>query len=85
METKEVQLIKVGDLAWWLQSDCEVPGLVLDVKPAREVLVTDCAFTSYGNLALFMQSGLDEPIWMHEVELEKIEQTNDNYHNLVLH
>ena len=78
-------MIKVGDLAWWLQSDCEVPGLVLDVKPAREVLVVDSTFTSYGNLALFMQSDLDEPIWMHEVELEKIEQTNNNDHNLGLH
>ena len=77
-------MINVGDLAWWLQSDCEVPGLVLDVKPAREVLVTDSAFTSYGNVVLFMQNALDEPIGMHEVELEKIEQTKNNDHNLVL-
>ena len=77
-------MINVGDLAWWLQSDCEVPGLVLDVKPAREVLVTDSAFTSYGNVVLFMQNALDEPIWMHEVELEEIEQTKNNDHNLVL-
>ena len=77
-------MINVGDLAWWLQSDCEVPGLVLDVKPAREVLVTDSAFTSYGNVVLFMQNALDEPIWMHEVELEKIEQIKNKDHNLVL-
>ena len=77
-------MIRVGDLAWWLQSDCEVPGLVLDVKPAREALVSDSAFTSYGNVVLFMQNDLDEPIWMHEVELEKIAQTNGNDHNLAL-
>ena len=67
--------MKSGDLVWWCQGKCEVPGLVLDVKPSRSVLVSDASISSHGKVALVMLQELDNlPEWFHECELEKIEQ-----------
>lgn len=67
-------MVKVGDLVWWLQGNCEIPGLVIAVKPAREIAVVDTAITNFGKVAFVLLQELDNvPEWFHECELEKIE------------
>ncbi len=67
--------MKTGDLVWWCQGSCEIPGLVLDVKRSKEVLVSDATVSARGKVALVMLQELDnEPEWFHECELQKIEQ-----------
>ena len=66
-------MISTGDLVWWLQGDCEYPGLVLDVKKSSEVIVSDTTFNHTGKIALVVLRELeDEPTWMHECELERL-------------
>ena len=73
MKNQEASLLRVGDLVWWLQGECESPGLVLEVKPAREATISDCSITASGKVALIMLQELNgKPTWMHECEVEKL-------------
>ncbi len=65
--------MKTGDLVWWCQGFDDTPGLVLDVKPSKHILVEDASLTRQGDVALVMLSELDNvPEWFHECELEVI-------------
>ena len=67
--------MKSGDLVWWCQGECEVPGLVIDVKPSMSVVVSDTSMSNYGKVALVVLQELNnKPEWFHECELQKIEQ-----------
>ena len=68
--------MKTGDLVWWCQGSVDVPGLVLDVKPSRDVLVEDASLARRGDVVLVMFSELENiPEWFHECELESIDAT----------
>jgi hypothetical protein len=66
--------VKPGDLVIWSQGECEIPGLVLEIKPTRTV--PEAAMISrYGLAVLAMLPALSEPEWFHERELEVINET----------
>ena len=63
--------MKVGDLVTWSQGFCDVPGIVLEKKPAKSLRFSDAAFSSQGHAVLVMMHELDnDPEWFHERELE---------------
>ena len=66
--------MKVGDLVKWSQGFCDVPGLVLEVKPAKGHKTVTQAMNPTGMavLAMFPELGND-PEWFHECELDLID------------
>ncbi len=61
--------MKTGDLVWWCQGDGG-PGLVLDIRKSRDVLVSDASWSPHGQVALVMFHELGNvPEWFHECEL----------------
>jgi len=63
--------VKVGDLVSWSQGDCNIPGLILDKRPAKSLRTSEAAFESSGFAILAMLPELgNEPEWFHELELE---------------
>lgn len=67
--------MKSGDLVWWVQGECEIPGLVLEVQPAGRVSTGDCEIAARGKAALVALPEFNNvPEWFHECELQKIEQ-----------
>jgi hypothetical protein len=65
--------MKVGDLITWPQGDCEAPGLILEVKPARGHNTVTLTMNPTGMAVLAMLPELgNDPEWFHECELEEI-------------
>ena len=62
--------MKAGDLVLWPQGHCDMPGIVLETKPARKC---EGSMNPYGIAALAMLPELgNDPEWFHECELEVI-------------
>ena len=64
--------MKVGDLVMWSQGYCEIPGLVLETKPAMKLINPNASLSPSGLAVLAMLPELSEPEWFHERELEVI-------------
>ena len=67
--------MKVGDLVNWVQGYCRMPGLVLEVKPAKGHKAVTLAMNPSGMAVLAMLPELEnDPEWFHECELEVINE-----------
>lgn len=64
--------MKVGDLVIWSQGYCEIPGLVLETRPAKKLQIPEISLSPDGLAVLAMMPELSEPEWFHERELEVI-------------
>ena len=64
--------MKVGDLVMWSQGHCEIPGLVLETKPAMTLQDPNSSLSPSGLAVLAVLPELPEPEWFHERELEVI-------------
>jgi hypothetical protein len=65
--------MKAGDLVKWSQGYCDIPGLVLEVKPSNGHRTVTLAMNPTGMAVLAMLPELDNnPEWFHECELEMI-------------
>ena len=63
---------RVGDLVMWLQGSCDIPGIILEIKPAKSC-DGQVDMTPYGTAALVMLPEFgNEPEWFHECELELV-------------
>ncbi len=62
--------MKVGDLVCWAQGHCDIPGIVIDTRPAKSLRSSNAAFSPKGLAVLAMLPELCEPEWFHECELE---------------
>ena len=63
--------MKAGTLVSWPQGDCNAPGLVLAVKPARGHKSVTMEMNPTGMAILVMLPELgNDPEWFHECELE---------------
>ena len=65
--------MKTGDLVCWAQGFCDVPGIIIDVRPAKSLRHAEAAYNPEGLAVLAMLPELCEPEWFHECELEKIQ------------
>ena len=66
--------MKIGDLVMWPQGCCEIPGLIIDKKPAKSAGHSESDFAfgeGFAVLAILPELGND-PEWFHECELEVI-------------
>jgi len=55
----------------WPQGYCSIPGLVLEVKPAKGSKTVTMAMNPTGMAVLAMMPELgNDPEWFHECELE---------------
>jgi len=66
--------MKVGDLVKWSQGHCEIPGLILETKPAKKLSCNDATVSPIGLAVLAMLPELPEVEWFHERELEVISE-----------
>jgi hypothetical protein len=64
--------MKVGDLVMWKQGHCEIPGLVLETRPAKKLQTPEASLSPVGLAVLAVLPELPEPEWFHERELEMI-------------
>jgi len=65
--------MKVGDLVNWPEGYCDIPGLVLEVKPTRGNKTITVSMNPTGMAVLAMMPELgNDPEWFHECELEII-------------
>ena len=64
--------MKVGDLVIWSQGHCEMPGLILETKPAKRL--TGASVNPNGLAVLAMLPELPELEWFHERELEIVSE-----------
>ena len=67
--------MKVGDLVRWEQGYYDVPGLVLEVRPAKGHQAVTLSMNPTGMAVLAMLPELSEPEWFHECELEAISES----------
>ena len=68
--------MKVGDLVNWPQGYCEVPGLILAVRPAKGSKTITASMNPTGMAVLAMMPELgNDPEWFHEYELEVISES----------
>ena len=67
--------MKVGDLVMWSQGHCEIPGLVLETKPAEKLQDPNASLSPAGLAVLAVLPELLEPEWFHERELEVISES----------
>lgn len=67
--------MKIGDLVTWPQGYCDVPGLVLEVKPTKghKSIIEKMNPTGMAVLAMMPELG-NNPEWFHECELEMIKK-----------
>ena len=66
--------IAAGDLVLWPQGYCDIPGLVIEVRPTKGSKTISMAINPTGMAVLAMLPELDnDPEWFHECELEKID------------
>tara|TARA_B100000579_G_C22563708_1_gene725625 strand:- start:31 stop:228 length:198 start_codon:yes stop_codon:yes gene_type:complete len=64
--------MEVGDLVTWPQGYCDMPGLILEKRPAKKTKNGAVAFgEGFAVLAMLPELGND-PEWFHECELEVI-------------
>ena len=67
--------MKVGDLVCWSQGYCNVPGIVIDTRPAKALKNADLSFSPAGLAVLAMLPELgNDPEWFHECELESVNE-----------
>lgn len=68
--------MKVGDLVRWELGYCDVPGLVLEIRPAKNCRSQHASISPTGLavLAILPELGL-EPEWFHERELETLSES----------
>jgi hypothetical protein len=65
--------MKIGDLIVWPQGDCDTPGLVIDMRPARKMLNQGIVpMNPAGMAVLAMLPDLPDLEWFHERELEEV-------------
>jgi len=65
--------MKVGDMVRWPVGQCDAPGLILEIRPAKKLNVPEVSFSSAGLVVLAMIPELNNnPEWFHERELEAI-------------
>ena len=64
--------MKVGDLVIWSQGHCEMPGLIVETKPAKCLAGT--SVNPNGLAVLAMLPELPELEWFHERELEIVSE-----------
>mgnify|MGYP003116243752 CR=1 FL=1 len=63
--------MKAGDLVKWPQGYCDIPGLVLEVRPTRGATTINLTMNPTGMAVLAMLPELEnDPEWFHECELE---------------
>jgi hypothetical protein len=68
--------MKAGDLVAWPQGYCDLPGLVLETKPARGHKTVTQSMNPTGMVVLAMLPELhNDPEWFHECELEIIHES----------
>ena len=67
--------MKVGDLVTWCQGYCDVPGLVLETKPAKRLFTPEASLSPVGLAVLALLPELSEPEWFHERELEVVSES----------
>ena len=68
--------MKVGDLVKWSQGYCGMPGLVLEVKPARGFKSVTLEMNPTGMAVLAILPELENsPEWFHECELELVSES----------
>jgi hypothetical protein len=70
--------MKVGDLVKWSKGHCELPGLVLETKPAKPGYPANAggdAGFGPGIAVLAFLPELSDPEWFHEKELEVISES----------
>ena len=67
--------MKAGDLVKWSQGYCDIPGLVLEVKPTKghKSITEKMNPTGMAVLAMLPELG-NEPEWFHEFALEIFEK-----------
>ena len=66
--------MKVGDLVRWEQGYCEIPGLILETRPAKKLQTPHVSLSPAGLAVLAILPELPEPEWFHECELEVISE-----------
>ena len=65
--------MRIGDLVIWPQGHCEMPGLIIDRRPAKSAADSRSSFgEGFAVLAMLPELGND-PEWFHECELETAE------------
>lgn len=68
--------MRAGDLVSWPQGYCNMPGIVLEVKPTRGHKSITLGSNPTGMAILAMLPELEnDPEWFHECELEKISES----------
>jgi len=67
--------MKVGDLVNWEQGYCEIPGLILETRPAKNVQDPYASLSPKGLAVLAVLPELSEPEWFHECELEVVSES----------
>ena len=65
--------MRIGDLVSWPDGHCNIPGLILDKRPAKRLKNYNAPFSppTYALLAMMPELGND-PEWFHERELKLI-------------
>mgnify|MGYP003389130637 CR=1 FL=1 len=68
--------MKPGDLVKWAQGYCDMPGLVLEVRPAKGNNTITASMNPTGMAVLAMLPELEnDPEWFHECELELVNES----------
>ena len=71
--------MKVGDLVTWPEGHCDIPGLILEARPAkgsRSRWSPSVSINPHGLAVLAMLPELgNDPEWFHECELEVINES----------
>jgi len=67
--------VKVGDLVMWRQGYCDIPGLVLETRPAKKLKTPEASISPVGLAVLALLPELSEPEWFHERELEVVNES----------
>ena len=67
--------MKIGDLVIWNQGCYEIPGLVLETRPAKKLQIPEVSLSPVGLAALAIMPELSGPEWFHECELEVISES----------
>lgn len=70
----EGKTMEIGDLVSWPQGHCDMPGLIIDKKPAKSSSGPESAFgEGFAVLAMLPELGND-PEWFHECELVQLSE-----------
>ena len=68
--------MKAGDLVRWSEGHCDIPGIVIEIKPARGHNSDVSAMNPSGMAVLAMLPELNNDLeWFHECELEVVNES----------